>query len=281
MTWLCRLSLVLSLALVPACGPGEADDDDASLDDDDVAGDDDDASPQSFPCGADEGVVTFDTEDGETLEADYRPGSSSSLGAVVLLHMIPPTHDRSGYPPRVRDEIAEQGVAVLNVDRRGSGGSTGSPEDAYVGEGGRLDVEAAVRFLTSDERDCPIDPTRLVLIGASNGTTSVYDYVVGNTLGLSPDLPFPAAMIFLSPGLYTQNQNALEPNQADRGWSLSFPILGVYPQDETYSEAFVPDAPGAWDFLEVSSHHGTNMFDSSSVEEIVVPALTNWVSAVQ
>ena len=191
--------------------------------------------------------------------------------------MVPPGNDRTGYPERVRDGLADEDVAVLNVDRRGAGGSGGVAEDAYFGEGGRLDVEAAVRFALDPARECEVNDAAVTLIGASNGTTSVYDYVVAG----DDSLPFPAAVVFMSPGQYTEAQFPLEPNQDDRQWSLSFPILWLYPTNEPYSNAFVPDAPGAWSFVERGTRHGTGMFDGADLEDQTVTDIKAWVAAIQ
>lgn len=227
--------------------------------------------PETPP--AEESVVTFDTADGETLEADWYPAEATDSGAVLLFHMIPPNNDRTGYPVRVREALHALGVSVLNVDRRGAGGSTGSPGDAYEGEGGRLDVEATVTYAL----DQGADADKLVLVGASNGTTSVYDYVVGRTDGL----PQAAAVVFMSPGTYTENQNDFVPQQDAWDVSLSFPFLWLYPHTEPYSQAFVPDAPGAWKFVEDGQQHGTNMFDEGQLESTMLGELTAWTAAVQ
>ncbi|MCP4871125.1 MAG: alpha/beta fold hydrolase [Proteobacteria bacterium] len=225
------------------------------------------------PPPAEESVVTFATSDGETLEADWYPADDVSSGAVLLFHMIPPGNDRTGYPVRVREALHDQGVSVLNVDRRGAGGSTGTPTAAYEGEGGRLDVQAAVTYAL----DQGADADKLVLVGASNGTTSVYDYVVGRDDGFGQA----AAVVFMSPGTYTENQNDFVPQQDAWEVSLSFPFLWLYPMTEPYSQAFVPDAPGAWKFVEDGNQHGTNMFDEGSLEETMLSELTTWVAAVQ
>jgi len=258
----------LSLSLVACPSGGTANDDDDASDDDDAVAD---------RCGEDESVVTFETSDGVTLEADWRPASQPGRGLVVLVHMIPPSNDRRGYPERVRDLLAEEDVAILNVDRRGAGGSGGDAADAYLGEGGLRDMEAAVSFAIDDARGCAVNTDALVLVGASNGTTSVYDYVVAG----DDDLPSAAAVVFMSPGGYTEAQYDLEPNQADRGWSLSFPFLWLYPTNEPYSNAFVPDAPGAWSFVERGARHGTQMFDGDQLEDDTVSDMRAWIAAVQ
>jgi pimeloyl-ACP methyl ester carboxylesterase len=132
-------------------------------------------------------------------------------------------------------------------------------------------VQAAVTYALAQGAD----ENRLVLVGASNGTASVFDYVVD--VG---DLPQAAAVILMSPGSYTENQNVFPPNQADWGWNLSFPFLWLFPTTEPYSQAFVPDAPGAWKFVENGSQHGTNMFDEASLEESTLAEIVAWAAAV-
>jgi alpha/beta superfamily hydrolase len=260
MTRCLLLSCIPATLLLAACA---ADDDDATAD------------PMA-DCGTDWSVVQFGTEDGETLEADYRPATTAGAGAVVLLHMIPPGNTRTGYPEPVRNELADTGFAVLNVDRRGAGGSTGVAVEAFEGPGGRLDVEAAVDFLLSPDRNCPVDRDKLVLVGASNGSTSVHDYTVAHR----DDLPAPAATAFLSPGGYTANNQALPTDAASRGPELGLPILWVYPTSEDYSTGFIADAHDSWRFVEHGTQHGTRMFDGTQLQTDTVAELVAWIQAV-
>lgn len=238
--------------------------------------DDDATTPAEVACGGAEEVVHFTTEDGETLEADWWPAGTANAGAVVLLHMIPPSNDRSGYPGHVRAAFHDLGVSVLNVDRRGAGGSTGDATAAYEGAGGRLDAEAAVRFLLDPKQACPADGSKLVLVGASNGTTSVYDYLVGHDAAL----PRAAAVIFMSPGGYTENQNPMPTDPAGI-LALDRPLLWLFPTNEPYSTAFMPDAPDAWRFVENGTQHGTRMFDGGALETSTVAEMTAWISAAR
>ena len=187
----------------------------------DAVAEDGEGSAEPIPCDTTQSVVSFQTVDDVTLVADYLPATQQGAGVVVLLHMIPPGNDRSGYPQRVLDAFAELGLNVLNVDRRGAGDSGGVAQDAYEGPLGRFDVEAAVAFALDESGACPGDPTRVMLVGASNGTTSVMDYVVGH----DSRLPDAAAIAWLSPGTYTENQNAI----ADHRDVLdALPILWVF-----------------------------------------------------
>lgn len=291
-----RATLVAALCILPlaACERNAAGEDPATTQDaaadtasEDVAGEDgagedrgetdvaavDAASDVSPTCDRTERVVSLETTDGVTLAADYRPGAAPDAPAIVLLHMIPPSWDRTSYPPRVRQALAATGAAVLNVDRRGAGASTGEPRDAYEGAGGRLDVEAAVRFLLADEA-CPVDAARLMVVGASNGTTSALDYAVGH----DASLPTPARVAWLSPGTYTENQTTIE---AHREALDALPLLIVRPDDEPWSERFDDATPAAWSIVTVpDGAHGTQNFDDGAREAVQLPALVDWAAAL-
>jgi pimeloyl-ACP methyl ester carboxylesterase len=214
------------------------------------------------PCEPRDEVVTFETDDGLALEADLRSGAAPGEAAVVLLHMIPPSNDRTNYPLAFVDALAGRGLTVLNVDRRGAGGSEGDAMDAYVGPSGALDAKAAFDFLSTI--DCPPDPARIGIVGASNGTTTALDYAV---LAAADDLTPPAALVFLTGGTYTENNNAV----ADHRATLDpLPILFEFASNEAiWSASFVAGAPSSWTFDErdVGSGHGTNMFaaDTASI----------------
>ena len=232
-----------------------------------------DADAPPAPCDRTEQEVSFETTDGVTLVADYLPGEVEGGPAIVLFHMIPPAWDRASYPARVRAALAESGAAVLNVDRRGAGGSGGVAVEAYEGDGGRLDVEAAVRFLSADQA-CPVDASRIGLVGASNGTTAVMDYTVGH----DSTLPGVARIAWLSPGAYTENQNSVSDNRA---LLEELPLLIVYPDSEPWSDQFADDTPGAWTLLRIEGgDHGTLNFDDGANEAQQLPALVDWAGGL-
>ncbi|HJL14463.1 MAG TPA: hypothetical protein RMH99_02335 [Sandaracinaceae bacterium LLY-WYZ-13_1] len=259
-----RLASCLAAALLLAVGcddPAPAEDGGPPTGGD--AGSPADAGPPDggAACEAVDGeVVSFGTEDGLTLEADrYVPEGAAPGGAgAVLFHMIPPFNDRTNYPLTFIDALTDRGIVVLNVDRRGAGGSEGEPMDAYVGPDGKLDVAAAVGFLLAT--DCAPDPARLGLVGASNGTTSVLDYTV--FAAGDADAPSPAAIVFLTGGGYTENQNRV----ADHRDVLDpMPIQFVYSTAEAgWSVGFEPGAPEIWRFDEYADgDHGTTMFSAA------------------
>lgn len=192
-------------------------------------------------------VITLETRDGVTLEADYQPTADKGPG-IVLLHMIPP-NDRTNWPASFRQQLFDAGIAVLTVDRRGAGASEGVAEEAYTGPNGRYDVEACVAKLVADGYG-PI-----ALLGASNGTTSMVDYTA---LAVAESLPLPVALGFMTGGTYTETQTPMSTLP-------SLPAVFVYATDEReWSEAQRPLDPGTWAFHEYpNGAHGTHLFEAA------------------
>ena len=199
-------------------------------------------------CPAGPTVVHFETTDGVRLEADLYPAAARGRLAV-LLHMIPPSNDRRNYPAAFIEALVARGFTVLNVDRRGAGGSAGEPRAAYDGPDGWRDPAAALAF--AQTTGCGVDPARVALVGASNGTTSVLDHAI--------EAGPPAAIVFLTGGAYTEKQHSL----ADARDALAnTPIRFVFStRERAWSVAFQADAPAAWTFDEYApGDHGTRMF---------------------
>jgi len=227
------------------------------------------ADPEDIECGSEEVVVTFPAADGVDLVADYLPAEDPNAGAVVLFHMAPPSNDRSGFPPAVRATLGD-GFNVLNVDRRGAGDSGGNPGDATQGAMARWDMEAATGFLTRADRVCPVDSTHFVLVGASNGTTSVMDYVVDH----AGELPHPSGLIWMSPGTYTEDNNRVLDNRETLD---ALPMLWLYPEDEPYSDQWTAGAPPDWTFHRDGTEHGTDMFDGGELQADTVERMGSFV----
>jgi alpha-beta hydrolase superfamily lysophospholipase len=225
--------------------------------------------PEEIECGADEAVVTFGTRDGVDLVADYRPADEPNKGAVVLFHMAPPDNDRSGWPEVLRRGLADIGISVLNVDRRGAGDSGGNAPDATRGIMARLDMEAATDFLTAGRR-CAVDSTQVVLVGAGNGTTSVMDYTVAH----EPELLHPSGLVWMSPGTYTESNNRVLDN---REILEPLPILWLYPTDEPYSDQWIAGAGDDWEFHADGEAPGTRMFDGAELQDSTVERLIVFV----
>jgi hypothetical protein len=254
-----RCSIALAV-LALACGGG-ADGSDAGSDAGADAGAD--APPLDAGCTLPEPqVVHFTTDDGLMLEADWYPVAAGSP-AVVLLHMIPPANTRANYPRTFLEALFCRGFTVLNVDRRGAGGSEGDPVEAYEGPNGLLDAKGAVEWLLA-QTEAP-DPTRVGLVGASNGTTTLLDFSVFSVMVRTVEDP--AALVFLSGGTYTTTQNAL-----DAGALGEAAALFVYPASEAaWNDSVAATAPASWRFVEIApGGHGTALLTEAPETEGLV-----------
>jgi hypothetical protein len=100
----------------------------------------------------------------------------------------------------------------------------------------------------------------MVLVGASNGTTTALDFTVASTTDAS--LVTPRGLVFLSGGAYTENQHAI----ADRLSLLQpLPILFAYPDSEgEWNATQQAHDTGQWQFTQYAGGaHGTGLFDSN------------------
>jgi len=193
-------------------------------------------------------VITVETRDGVTLEADWWEGEPGAPG-FVLLHMIPPSNDRTTWPRWFEKDLVREGYAVLAVDRRGAGGSEGVAVDAYEGPNGKYDVEACALYLQAEGAGA------LAIIGASNGTTSMIDYAAW---AQGEGLPEAAALGFMTGGTYTEYNTEMSAVPA-------IPAVFTYSTEEKgWSVDQQPLDPGTWSFLEYpEGAHGTLMFDAA------------------
>lgn len=239
------------------------------------AGDGQDGAPTDAHGGADAAAgcsaagpveITLRTDDGVSLIADlYTTGQVGGPGAI-LLHMIPPGNSKDNYPAEFIAPLVARGVHVLNVNRRGAPGSGGEAEDAYLGPNGKLDAKAAYDYLTSHA--CAVPPAQIALVGASNGTTTALDFAVFAAGDASVEQP--AAMVFLSGGSYTENQNLIA-NELDV--LEGHPVYFAYPPGEAaWNDAIEASAPDTWTFVEYTpGGHGTQLFTSNpeSIGDVV------------
>lgn len=202
-------------------------------------------------------VVVLITEDGIKLEAESHLSGVANSPAVVLFHMSPPDNDRSNYPHSLVQAFLSRGISVLNLDRRGAGASGGNPIEAYRGPRGKLDAQAAFAFYAN--HPCPIDLERIVYIGAGTGTTTVLDYTIHAAAGTA--LSLPRALVFLTGGAYTENQNKIFPNRA---LLERLPMLLIYSdRDRRWSEWLAHDKPASWEFHQYDGEaFGTEMFSA-------------------
>ncbi len=206
-------------------------------------------------------TVTFQTDDGVTLEADLYPSGTAGGPAAVLLHMVPPHYDRSAYPQSFIDALQGKGLTVLNLDRRGAGNSGGVAQDAYLGPKGKLDAQAAYAFLAG--LSCPVQMTRVVFIGASNGTTTALDFTIH--AASTPSINTPGGLVFLTGGTYTEAQNKIDDHRALLD---TIPTQFVYTTAEaSWSARFQSGKAPAWAFvhytdstLTAANGHGSKIF---------------------
>ena len=228
-----------------------------------------DADTSTTPTGSDEPLgpppaverVELTTEDGVVLVGDYY-GQTAPTPAVLLLHMIPPSYDRSSWPVEFIERLRTDGQSVLALDRRGAGDSGGNAVDAYTGPSGVLDAFAAADFLATKEA------RSLVVIGASNGTTTTMDYAVE---AAATGRLAPRALVWMSPGTYTESQHKL----AELSMSN---VLECYPTSEArWSEKAAEKAPAGstWTLREYDpGTHGSGLFKS---DPTVIEDIAGWL----
>ncbi len=199
-------------------------------------------------------VVTLKTSDDLILTGDHCNSGKPGSPAVVLLHMIPPHHDRTNYPESFRRKLADKGLEVLSIDRRGAGDSEGVAKEAYTGPNGVLDVQAALSWLAANT---DADLSSWGCVGASNGTTSCLDYTVH--AGRDEVIVGPSALVFMTGGKYTETQNALAGSAA-----ASVPVLFTFNAKEagwSLTQKAV-ERTGDWRFESYEpGGHGTRVFD--------------------
>ncbi len=237
----------------------------AAGDESSPATDDDSAMTDNPQCRGDGPLaVHFSTADGVRLTADLHPGAGTGGPAVVLLHMNPEGNDNRNFPPELVDGLNALSLTVLNVNRRGAGGSEGTARDAFEGPLGVQDAIAAQSFLVEH---CSSNASAMVFVGASNGTTTALDFLVASSA--DPAIPSPRGLVFLSAGEYTENQHAIADNLE---LVKSIPVLWAYPQSEAaYHDALAADPGAQWQFTEYAGgSHGTGLFSSNpeSVQQV-------------
>lgn len=235
-------TLLIPLLLVVACGADTPTNNDTT-ETDPVAW----SAPES-------GVIQLTTRDDVTLEADYQAAASEGAPAVILVHMIPPSNTRADWPQAFRDQLHAKGWTILNLDRRGAGGSGGVAQDAYQGEAGKYDVEAAAKKIAADGYG------KIAILGASNGTTSMIDYAAWAS---SEGLPEPVGLGFLSGGAYTETQTAMSTVP-------KVPAAFLYPPNESaWPEAQRGLDPVSWTFTAYAQGaHGTRLFTTGERDAV-------------
>ncbi len=205
------------------------------------------SSPSAEPSGSEE--VTFQTSDGETLEAT-RVGTGTT--GVVIVHgsNANRTHwyDAGG-------QIAEAGLQVLIVNLRGTGESTGTRRTHQD-----IDILAAADWL----EDHGVD--KVALIGSSMGATSV--------LVAATERPV-AGVVALSPP-----QRSFEMDAVAAAPKITAPVMLFAAEKDT---AFAESTKALGKLLGVEPHivsgdgHGTGMFADNPD---VIPEIITFLGSV-
>ena len=131
-------------------------------------------APKGAPYTAEEVEVT--TKDGQKLAGTLtRPVAGPRQVAAVVLISGGGPQDRNSSDPAVpggyrgffeiADTLGRRGIAVLRLDDRGTGASTGDQTSTTMADYAK-DIQSAVAFLRHDPR---IDSHRIALLGHSEG----------------------------------------------------------------------------------------------------------------
>ncbi|MED5370264.1 MAG: alpha/beta hydrolase [Myxococcota bacterium] len=206
-------------------------------------------------------TLTLTTRDEVQITTDYYGQSSSEVTLVVFAHMNPSAgFNRTDWPTDFLESLHESGLALMVLDRRGAGDSEGMAADAYNTVKGAYDLEACVLRAQADGFD------KLLMVGASNGSTSVLDYA---SLEGSEAWPALDGFMFLSPGNYTQANHDLSAIAELPGW-VGFPTSEAANADDF--EAVNPDWPVV---IYDPGSHGTQIF---GVNEQLAVDMEGWLT---
>lgn len=128
------------------------------------------AAPAGAPYVAED--VTVHSPDGPLLAGTFTHPKTPARTLAVVLISGSSAHDRDYTGPRgyrlfwrLADTLSRRGIAVLRLDNRGVGESTGDHDSATTSNRSE-DVRAAVAFLRARS---DVDGTRIGLIGISEG----------------------------------------------------------------------------------------------------------------
>ena len=223
----------------------------------------------------DKQVVTFETTDGVTIEADYYPPQvkgEEKAPVAILIHMWPA--DRSSWKPLV-PHLQKAGFAVLAYDIRGNGGST-KPADKNLGKRYKdgdsehfnnawKDAEAAKKWLADQDR---CDTTRIALVGASIGCSISLDF------GSRDEAV--KAIVCLSPGTnYFGVDSKAHIKACDERAILLMSPEGEYAAVKKLIKASGKQAKGK-EYPGGNERHGTHMF-SADYGKKVITKITEFV----
>jgi len=199
---------------------------------------------------------TTTTVDGQILA--YQIYNNPGKPGVILLHMLKRT--RADWDS-VAKWLQGKGFAVITIDLRGHGQSTGNLDEFTPADFNAMtnDVLAAKTVLALNRADV----SRLNIIGASIGANIALNYVAGD-----PDV---VSAVLLSPGLEYRGVKTML-TRADT------PLLIVASEDDSYSaqssQQLAQNNPNAQLELYQDAGHGTNMF----IKNDLAPAILSWIT---
>lgn len=220
--------------------------------------------------------VFLDTEDGFRIAATFYPAESTGARAALLVHMLNGSREDWGNFPQT---LQQAGVAVLNVDLRGHGGSTMQGKVTRVWQefsdeelsNGVLDLKAGMDYLISQPG---VDSRRVGIVGASLGANLALAFASRDAR--------PKALVLLSPGLNVRGISS-EPALRSLG---PRPVLMVASQDDGDShqavQTLIGAAPGPRRLqVYTRAGHGTKMFGGEGPDEPSLEALLrDWILGV-
>ncbi|NOZ05428.1 MAG: alpha/beta fold hydrolase, partial [Chloroflexi bacterium] len=216
-----------------------------------------DVSGGAQPADSDTRRVTFTTSDGVTLVGTYYAPTGTANPGLVLVHMV---DGRRTDWNSLASFLQRQGYAVLSLDLRGHGESSGNREWGKMAD----DVTVAYRFLSGQPE---VDPTRVALVGASIGANLA--------LNVAASEPAVKSLVLLSPGM---DYRGVKTEAAMKAYGAR-PVLFIASRTDTYAAQSVETlAKLAQGKKQVQTYenagHGTQMIgNAEGLEDLIL----NWL----
>ncbi len=202
--------------------------------------------------------VTFATTDGVTLVGTYYAPAGTAAPGLVLIHMV---DGRRTDWNSLAAILQGQGYAVLSLDLRGHGESSGTQEWGKMAD----DVTVAYRFLSGQPE---VDPAHLALVGASIGANLALNFAASE--------PAVKSLVLLSPGL---DYRGVKTEAAMKAYGAR-PVLFIASKTDTYAaqsvDALAKLAQGKKQQVQTyeNAGHGTQMLgQADGLEDLVL----NWL----
>ncbi len=222
--------------------------------------------------------VTFKTQDGWTLAADYSgPVKGVSRAAVIMFHGLGSGKNEWKL---LTERLGLAGMEYLAVDLRGHGESNNSPKGkrdfrSFIRKedwaGVVNDVFASVRFLKKKG----LRENQIILVGASIGANLVLKASVSGSIK-------PKAIVLLSPGL---NYQGITTAHAIKKTGTMPVLIAAAPVDEyAYESSLIlmqisQSAKEAdISFIKAAEGHGVNMFEGEKNKSAkVFEKIFDWI----